>query len=117
MGVQVGGLSLAGSTRTANTLRLCAVRRLKKRGWRRRRRREATARTCILAKGNGAHRAGPVPQSASCSRRAAFKVHTSLRWAAGAVRDSQMEALAKPLHASHGDKTAEKSQIKTSKNS
>lgn len=78
---------------------------------------EATARTCILAKGNGAHRAGPVPQSGSCSRRAAFKVHTSLRWAAGAMRDSQMEALAKPLHASHGDKTAEKSQIKTSKNS
>lgn len=78
VGVQVGGLSLAGSTRTANTLRLCAVRRLKKRGRRRRKGREATARTCILAKGNGAHRAGPVPQSGSCSRRAAFKVHTSL---------------------------------------
>lgn len=30
--MQVGGLSLAGSTRSANTLRLCAVSRLKKRG-------------------------------------------------------------------------------------
>lgn len=28
VGVQVGGLSLAGSTRSANTLRLCAVSRL-----------------------------------------------------------------------------------------
>lgn len=106
----------AGSTRTANTLPLCAVRGLKKSSRSRSRScswswsREATASTCILAKGNGAH------ESSWTRTRtwAAFKVRTSLSCLdlrirqADAMRDSQMEALAKPLHASQGDKTAKK---------
>lgn len=52
--------------------------------------------------------------------RAAFKVRTFLRRSAdlpGAMRDSQMEALVKPLHASHGDKTAKKKMEKTKQQS